>query len=177
MGAPFWRGQSPHFPFFSIFWEVLKSQFVALIFFLETSTFTCMRARFSLKKTVLPAWELTRIRFGLTLGIILVTFWDTISRKLQFYLHGSSDLLGNSSFIRMGAPFYQFWRGPGLTFGIAEVQGSLLERFWLPFWTQSLQRFSFKRASRSYAKTGFFLCLEIAVLPAWQLILHLFRGN
>ena len=54
----------------------------------------------------------------------------------------------------MGAPFYLFWRGPGLTFGIGEVQGSLLERWWLPFWTQSLQRFSFKRASRSHAKTG-----------------------
>ena len=70
----------------------------------------------------------------------------------------------------MGAPFYLFWRGPGLTFGIGEVQGSLLERFWLPFWTQSLQRFSFKRASRSHAKTGFYRPLEIAVLPAWQLI-------
>ena len=71
----------------------------------------------------------------------------------------------------MGAPFYSSWRGPGLTFGIGEVQGSLLEWFWLPFWTQSLQRFSFKRASRSHAKTGFFLCLEIAVLPACQLTL------
>ena len=56
----------------------------------------------------------------------------------------------------MGTPFYPSWRRPGLTFGIGEVQGSLLERFWLPFWTQSLQRFSFKRASRSHAKTGFF---------------------
>ena len=61
--------------------------------------------------------------------------------------------------------------GEGLTFGIGEVQGSLLERWWLPFWTQSLQRFSFIRASRSHAKTGLFLCLEIGVLPACQLTL------
>ena len=71
----------------------------------------------------------------------------------------------------MGALFYSSWRRPGLTFGIGEVQGSLLERWWLPFWTQSLQRFSFKRASRSHAKTGFFSCLEIAVLLACQLTL------
>ena len=43
--------------------------------------------------------------------------------------------------------------------------------------TMSPQRFSFKRASRSHAKTGFFLCLEIAVLLAWQLIWLLFPGT
>ena len=89
----------------------------------------------------------------------------------------------------MGAPFYSSWRRPGLTFGIGEVQGSLLERWWLPFWTQSLQRFSFKRASRSHAKTGFFpaflvfcFLLFLSVFPEalrWRFLLlsPAFRGR
>ena len=53
------------------------------------------------------------------------------------------------------------WRSRVVPLGAFGVQGSLLERCWLPFWTQSLQRFSLKRASRSHAKTGFFLAFLV----------------
>ena len=73
-----------------------------------------------------------------------------------------------------GVTLELLWRSRVVPLGAFGVQGSLLERCWLPFWTQSLQRFSFKRASRSHAKTGLFLCFKIAVLPACQLTLSPF---
>ena len=82
-----------------------KSSFCVAAFFSGNSSFTCMAARFSLKIAVLPAWELTLVRFGLTFASILVTFLDTISKKSEFYLHGSSIVLGNCIFTCMGAHF------------------------------------------------------------------------
>ena len=58
-----------------------------------------------LEIAVLPAWELTLVRFGLTFASILVPFLDTISKKSEFYLHGSSIVLGNCIFTCMGAHF------------------------------------------------------------------------